>query len=124
MDDPRWLRLITVGIVLAVLAVGYYILTGAFSINKSTKTNTQVNQTAQKTPAPTIIPSNQSPLPSDKPGVLGNKTGTAQSAYDKIVERTQSQVDTLPKTGFPVGIALIFSISVMTIGAGLRKYPH
>ncbi len=128
MDDPRWLRLITVGIVLAVLAVGYYIFTGAFSINKSAKTQTEVNQITQKTPSPTIIPlAKSSPLPSSKPSVLGNNTNTAnaaQSAYDRIVQRAQNQVETLPKTGFPLGAALVFSSSLMIIGLGLRRYPN
>ena len=118
MDDPRWLRVITVGLVLAALAVGYYILTGAFSLHKVTP-QTQVNKVVQKTTSnPTILPSentNATPAPSVKP---------TESAYDRIVARNQPQIQTLPKTGFPIGMVVVLSSSVMIIGLGLRKFPH
>ncbi len=104
MDDPRWLRVITVGLVLAALAVGYYIVTGAFSIKKTTP-QTQVS---------TVAPS---PKPSSQPQ---NTT----SAYDRIVARNQAQIQTLPKTGLPVGFLGLLSLSIMVTGLGLRKFPH
>lgn len=123
MDDPRWLRVITVGLVLAALAVGYYIVTGAFSIKKTTP-QTQVNKTVQDNSNPTLLPSaNTTPSvePSPKPG---SQPKTTTSAYDRIVARNQAQIQTLPKTGIPAGLIVLLSTSVMTVGLGLRKFPH
>ncbi len=112
MDDPRWLRVITVGLVLAALAVSYYIVTGTFSIKK-TPPQTQINKTVQNTFNPTVTPS---PKPSSQPKTT--------SAYDRIVARNQSQIQTLPRTGIPVGLIVLLSTAVMTVGLGLRKFPY
>lgn len=104
MEDSRWLRLLTVGLVLAALAVGYFLFTGRFSANSATRKVTQVSQVTSATPAPSF-----SPLP------------TPASAYNRIVARTQTQ--TLPRTGFPLDLAAILSVSVMISGWGLRRFP-
>ena len=116
MDDPRWLRIIVVGLVLAALAIGYYLLTGAFSLSKTNKpqvqTKTQTNTTIQvNSPAPKVDPT-------------VSPTTSPQSAYQKIMERNQAQVQTLPKTGLPVGFLGLLSISIMVTGLGLRKFPY
>lgn len=115
MDDPRWLRVITVGLVLAALAVGYYIVTGAFSIKKTTP-QTQINKTVQNTLENTTPSVEPTPKPSSQPQ-------TTTSAYDRIIARNQAQIQTLPKTGIPVGLIVLLSTSVMTVGLGLRKFP-
>lgn len=115
MDDPRWLRLVTIGLVLAAMAVGYFLIAGKFSANKSAKPQTQVTKTVEQTPQPTPSPT-----------VLGQDTSSssgAKSAYDRIAERTQGQVQTLPKTGFPLGLLAVISISTIISGLGLRKFP-
>lgn len=112
MDDPKWLRIIIVGLVLAALAIGYYLLSGAFSLGKSKKPQTQTNTTVQTTP---VIPSaSPATTPSSAP----------KSAYQAIVERNQSQVQALPRTGLPAGFLGLLSISIMVTGLGLRKFPH
>lgn len=108
MDDPRWLRVITVGLVLAALAVGYYLLSGAFSLNKIPKPQAQVNKII---PTPVSSPT---PVPSTSP---------SQNAYSRIIARNQAEVQTLPRTGFPVGVTVILSGSAMIVGLGLRKFP-
>lgn len=123
MDDPKWLRVITVGLILAALAVGYYIVTGAFSIRKTTP-QTQVSKTVQSNSNPTLLPSaNTTPsiAPSPKPS---NQPQTTMSAYDRIVARNQNEIQTLPKTGVPAGLIVLLSTSVMISGLGLRKFPH
>jgi len=124
MDDPKWLRVITVGLVLAALAVGYYIVTGAFSMHKTAAPQVQVTRTVQSNSSPTLLPSGNatlavvsSPKPSSQPK-------TITSAYDRIVARNQAVIQTLPKTGFPVGFIGLLSISIMITGLGLRKFPH
>lgn len=108
MDDPRWLRFIMIGLVLAALAVGYFLLTGKLSTSKITKESpppSVLGQNAQTTPAPAASPS-------------------PASAYSRIVNRTQGGVQVLPNTGFPIGLAVVFSISAIISGWGLRKFPH
>lgn len=115
MDDPRVLRILTVGLVLAALAVGYFLLTGGFAVSKAKKVQTQNTQIAGVTsPAPTDVPvASAQPSPA-----------TPQSAYSRIVERNQSNVKTLPATGFPAGLAVVFSVGTIISGWSLRKYPN
>ena len=118
MDDPRWLRIITVGLVLAALAVGYFLLTGGLAV-KSKKVQTQ-------TPPPSSVVEmvEESPSPSATPlDIIPEKTSTT-SAYNKILERNKSNVQTLPRTGFPVGLAVVFSVGTIISGWSLRKYPN
>lgn len=111
MDDPRLLRIITIGLVLAALAVGYFLLTGGLtSRSKKVQTN-QVNRVVE------------SPVPSPASGVSGSPQTATESAYSRILDRTQTGVRTLPDTGFPAGLAIVFSISAMISGLSLRKFP-
>lgn len=105
MEDPRWLRLITIGLVLSALAVGYFLLTGRFT---STKTNNAAS-TAQ--PSEQIQVAQASP----SPAALGvsSKTGSAKGG-----------VSTLPNTGFPASLTITFAASALAVGFGLRKYPN
>lgn len=124
MDDPRVLRIITVGLILAALAVVYFLFTGGFSVNKA-KVNQ--NQTAQASPSPTPMPTPSS-TPSSIPAVVGQAQPTAvptsTSAYNTIANRNQGNVQNLPNTGFPVGLVVIFSVSAAAAGLGLRRFPH
>lgn len=122
MDDPKWLRIIIVGLVLAALAIGYYLLSGAFSLGKSNKSQTKVNTTMQNSPAPNVAGNNPSVIPSASPDTI--PSSAPQSAYQRIVERNQTQVQALPKTGLPTGFLGLLSISIMVTGLGLRKFPH
>lgn len=109
MEDPRWLRLITIGLVLSALAVGYFLLTGRFTSTKTNKpTPTAQSLTAQ--PVQKITQASPSPRP----------TPTASSATTKGGQPIAS----LPATGFPAGLAVTFSVSAIAAGYGLRKYPN
>lgn len=107
MEDPRWLRLITIGLVLSALAVGYFLLTGRFA---STKTNKPV-PTAQ--PSQQVQISQASPTPSPTPVPKPAVAGIAKKG-----------VSTLPNTGFPASLAITFATSALAAGFGLRKYPN
>lgn len=114
MDDPRILRIITVGLVLAALAVGYFLLTGGFAIKSKKVGQNQVSQ-AVESPSPSAIAGvNYQPTPTPSP----------KSAYDRIASRSQSSVQSLPNTGFPEGIAVVFSVGTLVAGWSLRKYPY
>lgn len=108
MDDSRWLRFVTIGLVLAALAVGYFLFTGRFAPNISTRT--------QASPSPSVLGEDAQATPSPSP--------TPESAYERIVDRTQSGTQTLPNTGFPLGLVAVFSLSALISGWGLRKFPH
>lgn len=116
MDEPRSLKIVTVGLILAALAVGYFLLTGGFSVSKPKKVQKQDTQIAGVTsPSPTASPAATSqPQPTSAPS----------SAYSRIVERAQSNVQALPATGFPAGLAIVFSAGAIISGWSLRKYPH
>lgn len=121
MDDPRVLRIITVGLVLAALAVVYFLLTGGFAVSKSKKVQTQATQTNYVVESPSPSVSNPSASVSPLPAI---RSAATQSAYLRILNRTQSGVQTLPNTGFPVGLAVVFSVGTMISGLSLRKFPH
>ncbi len=124
MENPAWVRMIVVGLVLAVLAVGYFLLSGSFV--KSKPRIDSVKTTVVETPTGAVngVAMNISPTP----------TPATQSAYNRIVNRTQNQnqyqygtqggTQTLPRTGFPVGLISLLSASVAIAGWGLRRFPH
>lgn len=115
MEDNIWLRLITVGLVLTALAVGYFLLSGRLTSNSANKIKSQTNQAVSSpTPIPTVLGQNNQVSPSSTP----------VSAYTRIAERSQGNIQTLPNTGFPVFLALSFSVSAIISGWGLRKFPH
>lgn len=124
MDDPKWLRLITIGLILAAVAVGYFLFTGRFSNNEANNAS-KTEQISQSSPSPiasasaspAVLGQNRLPLPSSTPA----------SAYNLIAERTTKggqPVQTLPRTGFPQGLATILAISTMLAGWGLRRFPR
>ena len=111
MEDQRWLRLITIGLVLAAAAFGYFLISGRFAA-KPAKTEPEVIETVE------------SPVPSE---VLGEGTQvqpTTPPAYTRIVERTKGGVQTLPKTGSPTFLIGTLSLGILVAGLGLRKFPH
>lgn len=118
MEDTRWLRVITVGLFLASLAVAYFLLTGKLTSRSSFKNQSQVSKaTSTPAPVPTVIgQSTQIPIASP--------SASPSSAFDRIAERNQGNVQTLPRTGFPAILIIIFSLSALVSGLGLRKFPH
>ncbi len=134
MENPTWARMIVVGLILAILAAGYFLLSGGFvkSKPKTTATSVQTSQVvATDTPAasgnvgvgmvytPTPSPTPKPSTPSAYNTLLQRNQNQAQNQYG-----TQNNPQTLPRTGFPVGLAVVFSISAAISGWGLRKYPH
>lgn len=118
MDDPRWLRIIVVGLVLAILAVVYFLLTGGLGVGKP-KVQTQGNQTDKVvvvSPSPSAIPMvTMPPQP--------QRTATP-SAYSQIANRVQGSARTLPNTGFPLGLAVIVTAAAVGSGLAFRKFPR
>lgn len=115
MDDPRWLRLMTVGLILAALAVGYFFIAGKFTA-KNSKPQPQVSGVTQKTTSPT-------PTAAGSVAVSPSPT-IAPSAYNAIVQRTKGDIQELPATGIPTGFIGVFASGAVAIGWGLRKFPH
>ena len=112
-ESNRWLRLITVGLVLSALAVGYFLLSGRLTSNSSVRTQSQEDKVVSSaTPAALGVTSSPTHSPA------------SASAYTRIASRTQGGVQILPRTGFPVTLAAVFSASAMISGWGLRKFPN
>lgn len=114
MDDPRWLRLVIIGLVLAALAVGYFLLAGGFSVSKSKTARTLETQQINKAQQ----------FPSPIPIVAIPPLSASSSAYARIANRAQESMLTLPRTGFPIGFMIFLSVSAVISGFGLRKFPH
>ncbi len=113
MDDPRVLRLVTIGLVLAALAVGYLFFTGGFSVSKS-----KIAQTSTAKPSPTamkIVITTPVPSPSASP---------ARTSAPSPSNRNQGSAQTLPRTGFPIVLAIVFSVSGIISGLALSKFPR
>lgn len=106
MESSPWLKLITVGLLLAALAVGYFLVSGRFAGNKTAKPQAQAEKQVQGVAQTAVEPS---PTPSN--------------AYARIVERNKSGVQTLPKTGNPAIFISLISLSAIASGWGLRKFP-
>ncbi len=122
MEDTRWLRLITIGLVLAAMAIAYFLLTQRFSGSKTNK--------PASSPQIAVAPTG-SPIPT---GVLGINTVASPSASPQATQSgTLSMGATtkgglpiaqLPSTGFPVDLLGVFAIGGAAAGWGLRKFPH
>ena len=122
MDDPKWLRFITIGLVLAAIAVGYFLLTGSLS---SKNTTTPASQISQASPvASSTVSVKPKPTPTLKP--ISTPTPAPMSAFNTISNRNQGglSAQALPGTGFPVELTAVFSLSAVIAGWGLRKFPH
>lgn len=122
MDDPRLLRIILFGLVLAALTIGYLIFSGKFL---KPQTITNKNQPTQTNRAAAGV--NATPVPTTIPGTASENLSTP-SAYTRIMERNQgqklqAQANSLPKTGLPIALAGAASVSAITVGWFLRKYP-
>lgn len=104
MEDGRWLRMITAGLIIAAIVVSFFLLTGRFN-------GGQRNQVARISPSPTLEPL---PSPSPTDGSLGVATdsGTLQPGQS------------LPKTGLPLVLLGAFSVAAVISGYFLRKYPE
>lgn len=104
MEDGRWLRMITAGLIIAAIVVSFFLLTGRFN-------GGQRSQVARVSPSPTI---ESLPTPSPSPDSLGLATdsGTLQPGQ------------TLPKTGLPLVLLGAFSVAAVISGYFLRKYPE
>ena len=114
MEDSRWVRLVAVGLVLAALAIAYFLLSGSFV---KTKPKSQVSKTVVvETPTPEV----------EAASVAVTPQPATTSAYTRILNRTQDQggIVILPKTGFPAALVAVFSVSAVISGWGLRKFPH
>ncbi|OGE19061.1 hypothetical protein A3J19_00310 [Candidatus Daviesbacteria bacterium RIFCSPLOWO2_02_FULL_41_8] len=119
MDDPKWLKFMAIGLVLAAVAIGYFLLSGRLSPKSAAK--------IQVGPSPTVLGQDiqmmatPTPAPSLTPGSATDRP--AGSAYSKTVERSRNETKALPNTGFPVGLAAAFSVSALIAGWGLRRFP-
>lgn len=111
MEDSRWLRFVTAGLVLAAIVVAYFLITGRFSANNSQpKQEQQASRPVQQFQS--------SPTPTPKGGNVGVGTTTPTGGLN------DSGITTLPNTGYPAVLIGIFSVSAMISGYYLRRFPR
>lgn len=84
-----------------LIGAGLILVTVIVVLVVFSKNMTPQTQTLEVTP---IVQVNPVPTPSVSPAIQGAKS--------------------LPKTGFPAGLFVIFSASAVLIGYGFRKFPH
>ena len=131
MENSRWLTILLIGLVLAGLVVGYFLLRNTFSPKPQPQVQ-QATQTVQasppkQTPSDFVLGQNvNSPAPVSNTtlNTVSQPSPTPASAFARIAQRTQAETNTLPATGFQVALLGIFSASAIIIGWKLRKYPH
>lgn len=114
MDDPRWIRLVTIGLILAAVAVGYFLISGRLFTNSTTLTQ-DVSVVGSPSPSPSVLGQDTATV---------SPSPTSKSAYNTIAQRAQGGAQTLPNTGFPVVSAGFFSAAAIAIGLGLKKFPN
>lgn len=131
MESPNWLRLITVGLVLAAIALGYFLISNRFVSTKTTKTQKTTTQVVEETAQPSEVPGSvvvqPSVVPSSSPTSSPRATAkpTNPPAYTQIADRAaKGGLQTLPKTGAPLFFIGVGSLSAIIAGLGLRKFPH
>lgn len=117
MESTSRIKLIIIGLVLAAIVVGYFILAQRFQGNKTA--TTQNTNLSQRTPLPTS-PTNRAALssPSASPVMLGQGSSSGQSGTNR------SNIQTLPRTGVPAGLIAVFGVSAAISGYFLRKFPQ
>lgn len=121
MEDAGWLRLITIGLVLAAMAIAYFLLAQRF--NTTNVSNSQVQRTAQ--PSATVLGANTSPIPLATSSPLPTATPATQSANQKGTSgTTKGGIAQLPSTGFPISLLAVFASGAVAAGWGLRKFPQ
>ena len=111
MENEGRLKLIVAGLVLAAFAVGYFILAQRFqggSQSASPKASGQSN----------IVVVSPNPRPSESPTALSQ----ANSGTGNLPGTGAAGVSTLPRTGFPLPIAVSVAASAAVSGWFLRKY--
>lgn len=123
LEGDNRLKLIIAGLVLAAVAVVYLIFSQRFSANYQNKGETGNVPVAQMqptvTPTPSVVTPTPSPTPTPPP--TGGSVGPTTKGGQPL---PNTGVSSLPATGFPAGLTVVFSVSATTIGWFLRKYPR
>lgn len=125
MENPGWLKLVVVGLVLSAMAGGYFLLSSRLVPTKSNKS--QETSVSEDTPKPSqdlsVLGQVATPSvsPTTTPIVV---TPTNPPAYTRIAQRVQGRVETLPNTGVPVFLVGVGALSAMVVGLSLSKFPY
>lgn len=126
MENQGWLKLVIVGLVLSAMAGGYFLLSNRLVSKKSTKSQGEVVTETTPIPSQGISVLGQTATPSATPAAtpIAVVTPTNPPAYTRIVQRTQSKIQTLPNTGIPVYLMGVGALSAMVVGVSLSKFPN
>lgn len=109
MDQPKWLKLSALGLIIVILGFAFFAVTGRFSSKKYTVLPIKEGSIQVASPSPSPIGLLPSPTP---------------NAYQTLANKTNPKATNLPNTAFPTGLFVIFSSGAALIGFGLKKFPH
>lgn len=125
MDTTSRVKLIIIGLVLAAIVVGYFILAQRFEGTKvSTNQNQAVTQQTPRASASSGAVTLSSPTPIGTPSVLGQNNRTSAPMAQSNQSASNQNLSNLPNTGIPASLAAIFSVSAVVSGYFLRKFPN
>ena len=141
MENSRWLTILLIGLVLAGLVVGYFLLRNTF-LQTPKSNQQQVAQAPKQTPAPPestpadfVLGQNTAQLPpTPAPTFRPVATPIATPQTFALVSpspiasasalRAKGNTESLPNTGIPAVLTGFFSIVAIFFGWKLRKYPN
>lgn len=123
MEENNRLKLLIIGLVLAAIVVGYFILAQRFEGDKIQ------TQQATNEQSGIMTAQDQGTTPTRNPSVLGQNSN--QTTLDRMEQSqkagnsgTSGNVQTLPNTGLPSALAAVFATSAIISGWFLRRFPQ
>ena len=108
MDQSKWLIISAAGLVLVLAGLAYFLVIGRFS--------------SKNNPVP--VKTGSVNVASPSPDTLGLAASPSPNAYQVLADKTSPKTQSLPNTGFPGALLLVFSSSAVAVGFGLKKFSR
>ena len=137
MDSTSRVKLIIIGLVLAAIVVGYFILAQRFQTNRTSPAQVKTaDQSAQAAVQPTSRTVISVPSPSAtavststaRPGAVAQVPGSLGVSPSPAAQANQGNsggdLASLPRTGVPGALVAVLAVSAVVSGWFLRRYPQ
>ena len=110
MDQPKWLKLAALGLLIVILGLTYFVVVGRFSSKKEVVSKpSTISQGSVSTASPT---------PSATPS-------TSPNAFQKLSDQqVANNTQNLPNTGFAEDLFIFVTAVLILSGITLRKYSR
>lgn len=110
MEQPKWLKLSALGLLIVILGLTYFVVVGKFSAKREAS-KSKVIQGSVTVASPT-------PSTSAKPS-------TSPNAYQKLTDKQAvGNAKNLPNTGFAEDAFIFFTAVLILSGMILKKYSR